>query len=129
MSTKSFVSLISLLFFSIPIIACQSPPFPQETDAPASTPTLQGDNPAQPATQATIPIDPTMAPDEAPTILGLDPASLDGITIEFWHIWGGNYGDTIQDIVDRFNLLNKYNIIVETNNLESYGELLWRCGG
>ena len=42
--------------------------------------------------------------------LGIDPADLDGVSIDFWHSWPGEAGTIINDLVDEFNMNNQWGI-------------------
>lgn len=44
----------------------------------------------------------------------IDPTSLRGVSIQFWHIWAGAAGDELQRLVAEFNTANEWGIEVES---------------
>jgi len=42
-----------------------------------------------------------------------EPVSLEGVTIQFWHVYSDEPGEALQALVDEFNDVNEYGITVE----------------
>jgi multiple sugar transport system substrate-binding protein len=83
---------------------------------PSASPTVIKEQPGtsipSPATTA-----PTQSkiPSQTPTPfsrLELTAEDLRGTIIHFWHIWSGPEGETMQELVDEFNLNNQWRIVV-----------------
>lgn len=72
---------------------------------------------------------PTEAPTDEPTeelepmAAGVALADLDGVEIEFWHVWDRATGDALQEIVDEFNATNEYGITVLALDQGSYSDI------
>jgi len=65
--------------------------------------------PSTPATSTPKP----SATSTPPTIhIDLEPEDLRGTILEFWHTWSGESGDTLQALIEEFNLTNEWGIIV-----------------
>jgi len=62
---------------------------------------------------------PTLEPDQTPAFLQIDPQDLSGMTITFWYPWAGEVGSAMAEMVNRFNILNEYDIFVETRSFGS----------
>ncbi len=83
------------------------PPQVNVTDGPVMTPTAAA----------------TRRPTEPASNLGVEELALNGVTIEFWHVWSRESGEALRDLVTEFNVTNPYGIRVETLNQESYADL------
>lgn len=55
--------------------------------------------------------------------LDLTDADLRGTVIHFWHTWGGESAKVIRQLVDNFNLNNRWGIVVVPVMISSYDEL------
>lgn len=102
--------LVSLFALSL-IAACAPGTIPPSASVAPSTPTT---NPT--ATKA----DPTAT--EIPEIT-TDPASLQGLQIQFMHPWSGDTAKEIAKMVDEFNQSNQWGIHVITQEPGSAGEV------
>ncbi|MEK6220899.1 MAG: extracellular solute-binding protein [Chloroflexota bacterium] len=106
---KSFTLLILLVFV---LAACGGPD--------TSTGFVEGGSDFHTPTEA-----PTEAPTEpaVPMAAGVELAALDGVEVEFWHVWDRAVGDSLQAIVDGFNASNEYGISVVALDQGSYGDI------
>ncbi|MDH5605935.1 MAG: extracellular solute-binding protein [Anaerolineae bacterium] len=69
---------------------------------------------------------PTEAPTDEPEAMmavGVDMAALNGVEVEFWHVWDGGPGEALQGIIDDFNATNEYGITVIGVEQGSYGDV------
>lgn len=66
--------------------------------------TVQASNPAPPPTETIVPAD------DLESSLEINPENLQGTNIQFWHIWSGEAGNLIDDLVERFNSENEWGI-------------------
>ena len=108
--------VLALMFLS----ACQSSPTagprPSTTETSAISSTSQ-------STSA-----PTLRPTLAPTVtpssnLGVEPAELNGISLQFWHTWSGDTERAVRELVGTFNVENEWGIRVNLVRQESLDEL------
>jgi len=65
---------------------------------------------------------PTVSPEPTSSI-DIDPAELDGLTLEFWHAWADEPGTTMQALVDEFNASNEFGILVHPAYVGNYNDL------
>ncbi len=59
----------------------------------------------------------------ASTLEVIHPSDLEGITLQFWHVWFGEQGDLLQSLIDEFNLKNDFGIQVVSHYKGNYNEL------
>jgi len=83
----------------------------QTTPAPTS-PNL----PETPTAKSTSAAIPTAA-------ITVDPNKLQGVMLQFWHVWAGDPGEKLRQIVEKFNAENEYGIQVKENSLDNYNNL------
>lgn len=126
-SSLPFLCLIAI--FSLLLTACTAnQPGPTVT-SPAETPTRQSRRTNTPAAEVT----PTPEPSPtSPPHLAVDPASLRGMRVDFWHPWGGELAARVEDLAQEFNRSNEwgvevrvqawYNASALTDALESHFE-------
>ncbi len=65
---------------------------------------------------------PTATP-EPVSPLGVDPADLRGVNVQFWHTWSGEVKDVLDDLVKKFNASNQHRIRVEATYQGYYDEM------
>ena len=53
----------------------------------------------------------------------IDPASLDGVVVTFWHQHSGAREEELSRIIANFNETNEYGIVVEASNQGGYGDI------
>ena len=119
---------VFLLGLALTLFACQTNvPSIQATETrPAGTPLPSARPSAQPSTSA------SSQPKRTPTAtaiarapLAVDPSRLHGAILQFWHIGAGDGSDTIQKLVQDFNVNNQWGIVVlpkEFSNLDDLSE-------
>ncbi|HJS28949.1 MAG TPA: hypothetical protein VJ768_04980, partial [Anaerolineales bacterium] len=66
---------------------------------------------------------PTADQTEDPAVPQVSAEDLDGIAIDFWHVWSYDSGQALEDLVNEFNVTNPYGIRVEAVNQETYSDL------
>jgi ABC-type glycerol-3-phosphate transport system substrate-binding protein len=110
MTIHSLRSLRLVLLAVLMLSAC-TPGSP----TPASTPSLPA------ATGTTGPI-PTLTPTQVPPI-GVDPASLRGISLQVWDAFSGGADGVFADQVAQFNAANQWGIVVTRTGYGDYTTL------
>ena len=71
-------------------------------------------------------------PEESPATPPFEQASkfvglkLEGVVVEFWHIFYGEHGEGMQSLVDEFNTKNPYGIIVAASAQGSYRDIAYK---
>jgi ABC-type glycerol-3-phosphate transport system substrate-binding protein len=50
-------------------------------------------------------------------------SELSGVSIDFWHVWPGEAGEVLQEIVDEFNRTNRWGIEVSATAFDGSGRL------
>jgi len=106
-----FVYLLIQIIFLITIFAC-------DTNATSTTATItnQEASPTHQATSSNTPSTTTLKPSPTSTAVAihidLKLEDLKGTIIEFWHTWSGESGDTLEALIEEFNLSNQWGIIV-----------------
>lgn len=103
------VYISSAIFF---LAACDEGRISATTELPKKTASL---SPPQAATKTPISVTPT--PEKSPTLeagLKINPQDLAGMEIEFWHLWHGDSGALIQELVQEFNQKNEWGIKVNS---------------
>lgn len=66
---------------------------------------------------------------ETPTFEGVSnfvDLTLEGVIVQFWHIFYGDHGDGMQSLVDEFNAENPYGIIIEASAQGSYRDIEYK---
>ena len=103
-------ALPSFLFAALLLSACGpgSPTLPSTPDLPAVTETH-----ASP---------PTLTPTPTPSI-GVDPASLHGLSLQVWHAFAGPAYDVFTNQVAQFNAVNEWGILVKPTGCGDYTAL------
>jgi ABC-type glycerol-3-phosphate transport system substrate-binding protein len=136
MTKKTITFLFVLLMaFSVFAVACS----PAATEEPVAVeteePAVEPEEPAAEETEAPAaePEEPAVVETDEPVVVetdepammavGVDMADLNGVTIEFWHVWDGVVGEALQGIVDEFNATNEYGITVEAYDQGNYGDI------
>src|SRR5690606_35424101 len=92
---------------------------PSAQTPPAGTPgAAETLTPFGPATDTPTPR-PSSTPAPSPTpepspssALNLDPESLRGVRVEFWHAWAGEAGAAVRALVDEFDAGNRWGVVV-----------------
>jgi len=99
-----FVLLSLLVVGVLVLVACAAP---TATEAPAVEPT---EVPAAEPTEV-----PAAEPTEVPAAEPTDtPAAEEGISLEFWHAMGGNLGELVDELTQRFNDSQDRVVVVST---------------
>ncbi len=106
-----FNFFLILIIFEILISACNT-----NTTSIKATRTSQETSPTLQATSSNTPSTPTLKPSltstSIPIYIDLEPKDLEGTIIEFWHIWSGESGETLEALIEEFNLTNEWGILV-----------------
>lgn len=110
MSKKVIGILLLTLLALTPVLAACAP---AATEAPAPEPTD-----APPPTEAP---EPTVPPVPAGP-LGVTAEDLDGVEVEFWHVWSRSVGEAIEAMAADFSATNEYGITVTPINQTGYSE-------
>ncbi len=131
---RLLLAAILLIFL---LSACQPavPQFPRETqpglppsganaDATATIP-IEPDAPAPSPTVTPQPVEPSPTP-EPVSPLGVDPADLSGVQLDFWHNSSGPALSTLHSLVDSFNASNEWGIRVNAAYQGNLDELYAR---
>lgn len=80
--------------------------------------------PTRTPTDAPVVVEPTEEEEEVVTEEPTEEAPLlEGVTIQFWHVYSDQQGEDLQAIVDDFNAQNPYGIMVEAFNQGNYGDV------
>lgn len=111
-----FVTLLVLLAFIL--TACGG-----NNTANNNTAENTANNTANNTTNNTPEEEPEPADVPEPSAQGVNLADLDGVEVEFWHVWSGGAGDAMQAIIDEFNATNEYGITVIGYDQGGYGEI------
>ncbi len=117
MNVRRWFALVVVLALVLGVLAgCkQATPTPEPTKAPAAT-----EAPAETPEMLAETPEPTKAP-ESP--LGATPEDLQGVTIEFWHVWSRRVGEALEGLVKEFNETNEWGITVQPINQGGYGDM------
>ena len=95
-----------------------------------ASPTPSVEPTRQEATAEKATPEPSKAPRQTPTTpprqIQVDPASLKGVEVQFWHAWPGETGETVRKLVDVFNTSNEWGIRVEATYAGSFDDLFAR---
>ena len=110
MSKKVIGILLLTLLALTPVLAACAP---AATEAPAPEPTD-----APPPTE--VP-EPTVPPVPAGP-LGVTAEELEGVEVEFWHVWSRGTGEAIEAMAADFSATNEYGITVTPINQTGYSE-------
>ena len=110
MSKKVIGLLLLTLLALTPVLAACAP---AATEAPPPEPTD-----APPPTEAP---EPTVPPVPAGP-LGVTAEDLDGVEVEFWHVWSRGTGEAIEAMAADFSATNEYGITVAPINQTGYSE-------
>lgn len=124
-SWRWMLALVALLALAAGLAACGGAA-QEATEAPATeAPKAEmTEAPKEEATEAPQP-EATEAPAEevATGPGGVTAADLQGVKVEFWHVWSRGVGEELQRMVDEFNATNEWGITVEAINQGGYGEM------
>ena len=116
MTRKAINTLfLTLLVFSMVLTACQ----PAATEEPPAEPTKAPPPTEVPPTEA--PPEPTEPP-EPTGPFGVTAEDLQGVEIEFWHVWSRSVGEAIEAMAADFTATNPYGITVTSVNQGGYSE-------
>jgi ABC-type glycerol-3-phosphate transport system substrate-binding protein len=118
--TKQFL-LFWIIASILLLAACSS----SSSNIPATGTSIAGQASLTPETPLPPSRTPTRPP-HTPTLqetLDLTDEDLRGTVIHFWHAWNGESGKVIRQLVDEFNLNNRWGIVVVPVMHSSYDEL------
>lgn len=119
-SGKNFILSLVLSAGLMFLAACESTP----TTAPRPGTATVSVTTFAPKLTANAPSQPTLTITATPgSSLGVDPAELSGVSLQFWHTWSGETEKTIRELVGTFNVENKWGIRVNLVRQESLDEL------
>lgn len=120
---KKFLHLVGyciILVSLFMLMGCGAPsPTPVETESPVNDPTATPVPTLAPT--ATQPVTP-----EPTESIEVDIEALDGVTVRFFHPWGGLAAETVETIATQFSLTNPYGIWVNVEGLGSEEVLVGR---
>ena len=109
-----------MLATALLLAACGRAPTPsvlpsQEnpTNISATTPTSTSKSPSATPEKVTTP----------GAALAVNPGGLQGLKLRFWHVWSGEAGAVLEELVEAFNAENEYGIQVATSRLANYNDL------
>ena len=110
--------LLLVIALVLGLAACKKAT-PTPTKAPEPKPT-------EAPTEA--PAAPTKAPEptkveEATGPMGVKASDLQGVTVEFWHVWSRRVGEALEGLIQEFNETNEWGIVVQPINQGGYGEM------
>lgn len=116
MKTRGW-SLLLMVALVLGLVACQ-----QATPTPTQVP----EEPTEAPTEA--PAAPTKAPEptqveEPAGPMGVKAGDLEGVTVEFWHVWSRRVGEALEGLIQEFNETNEWGIVVQPINQGGYGEI------
>ena len=118
------IPLVTMALFLI-LGACrpEDPPPTQSPvkEAPTNSPTKK--TPLPHPTDTPKPTGTPTATPEPVSSLGVDPADLQGVTVQFWHTWSGEVRDVLNGLVNKFNASNEWRIRVEATYQGNYDEM------
>ena len=123
--TRPFISVF-LLGLALTLFACQTNvPSIQATETrPAGTPSPSARPSAQPSTgTSSQPKRTPTATAIARTPLAVDPSRLHGTILQFWNTGAGDGSDTMQKLVQDFNVTNEWGIVVLPKEFVNLDEL------
>ena len=110
MSKKIIGALLLTLLALMPLLAACAP---AATEAPPPEPTE-----APPPTDVPEPTEPPV-----PTgPLGVTAEDLEGVEVEFWHVWSRGTGEAVEAMAADFSATNEYGITVTPINQTGYSE-------
>jgi len=110
MSKKAIGILLLTLLALTPVLAACAP---AATEAPAPEPTK-----APPPTEVPEPTEPPVPAGP----LGVTAEELEGVEVEFWHVWSRGTGEAIEAMAADFSATNEYGITVTPINQTGYSE-------
>ncbi len=98
------------------------------TNTPAEEPVVEApvvEEPVveEPVVEEPVVEEPVVEEPVEPEAMGVKLADLDGVEVEFWHVWDRGVGDALQSIVDAFNAENEYGITVVALDQGGYGDI------
>jgi multiple sugar transport system substrate-binding protein len=77
-------------------------------------------------TRNTITPAPTTTPTPKPdpvSVIEVDPGQLEGLSIEFWHVWTGEGGNLIHTLAEEFNTSNEFGLTIQPSYAGNYNDL------
>lgn len=109
-----------IMAFHLFVLACN--------EAEISTPTTSLGTPVPTIIIYTPKPIPSLSPTVTPELtverrIEVDPQHLDGINLDFWHVWAGEPGISMQVLVEEFNQTNEFNIFVQPVYVGNYNDL------
>ena len=119
--SKNLKFLTLLVLLALVLVGCNG-----ANDQNANNDTGNNDAPTEPPATEPPATEPpaTEAPPPEPQAVGVLLADLDGVEVEFWHVWDRDTGDALIAIVDEFNATNEYGITVVQYDQGSYGDVV-----
>lgn len=118
MMKKISILLSIVLVLTFVLSACA----PEATPEPEEPPVEEPEEPAEPK-ETEAPAEPEEP--EPTEEMTEEPAAppLEGVTIQFWHVYSEEPGEGMQALVDEFNATNEYGITVEALNQGNYSDI------
>jgi multiple sugar transport system substrate-binding protein len=116
---KISVLLSIIMLLSLVLAACG----PAETPAPVEEPVVE-----EPVVEEPEPVVEEPEPVEEPEVVEEpepveEAPPFEGVTVQFWHVYSDAPGEALQALVDEFNDINPYGILVEAFNQGNYGDV------
>ncbi|MEW6716563.1 MAG: extracellular solute-binding protein [Chloroflexota bacterium] len=136
---KTSIVVLVVLMLSMVLAACKPTPTPTPTPSPVPPPEVEEE--VEEPEGVVCPEDVTECPDGSfvarnpdnncefdpcPPIVGpfgVTLEDLQGVEVEFWHVWHGGVGDALLALIDEFNATNEYGITVVGYDQGGYGEM------
>ncbi|UCF61414.1 MAG: extracellular solute-binding protein [Anaerolineaceae bacterium] len=118
--TKRAIRILFLTLFisSLVLTACQ----PAATEEPTTEPTKAPPPTEVPPTEAPPPTEPPPPP-EPTGPYGVTAEDLQGVEVEFWHVWSRSVGEAIEALAAEFTATNEYGITVTAINQGGYSDM------
>lgn len=108
------------------LVACQPAPNPtQRPKTGSATPEhTDGDDPSRPTSSPTPKHTPVPSPTPQPeSLLDVDSADLQGVEVQYWHVWPGEESRLTEELVEEFNTSNEWGLHVEATRIENFNDL------
>ena len=118
--------VITGALLAITLAGCQPAPNPTQRPNPGSTTPERAGNedPSRPTVSPTPKRTPVPSPTPLPeSLLDVDPADLQGVEIQYWHVWSGGAGDLTEALVAEFNETNEWDLHVEASQIGNFNAM------
>ena len=113
---KFSIWLSIVLVLTFVLSACAPAATPEPTEPPMEETEVE-EPPAEPEETEPPAEEPTEAEPEE------EAAPLEGVTVDFWHVYSDQQGEDLQALVDEFNETNEYGVTVNALDQGRYGDI------